>query len=347
MNLNSKLDLNSSGPKHMILLVILRDLMTIITLDNTNNPAYMALDNNNIPAHMAPLDSRTSQDNSKLPALLEIMVLPVTMAFPPMDFLTHIGIPKDPMPADPRTILAALVHPDHKAIPGMMPPLDHMAADIIAPLDRMAVDIMALLDHMVIPEILLPPMALIRNITTATNLTTLKHIKAAPILNMKIEDSNVAKTRSSKRIRKRTNTQAPQGNSSCLRARATPDDWAELLSVMLAGKALTWYMNTLEGNNLTFDDAVMAIHRTFETRSNYQGHFDRFSMMTIQMVMEKHPDKSPKENFDILVTDLETLFYGIYHPSLIDVTLLERLRQAVAGIPEFKQALYTIDATPT
>ncbi|KAG6288376.1 hypothetical protein E4U09_005587 [Claviceps aff. purpurea] len=28
----------------------------------------------------------------------------------------------------------------------------------------------------------------------------------------------------------------------CKRARATPDDWAELLSVMLAGKALTWYM---------------------------------------------------------------------------------------------------------
>ncbi|KAG5923290.1 hypothetical protein E4U61_003798 [Claviceps capensis] len=133
----------------------------------------------------------------------------------------------------------------------------------------------------------------------------------------------------------------------CKRARATPDDWAELLSVILAGKALTWYMNTLEGNKLTFDDAVMAIHRTFETRSNYQGHFDRFSMMTIQMVMEKNPEKSLKDNFDILVADLETLFYGIYHPSLIDVTLFGRLRQAVAGIPEFKKALYTIDATPT
>ncbi|KAG6240645.1 hypothetical protein E4U24_006410 [Claviceps purpurea] len=37
------------------------------------------------------------------------------MASPPMDFPTRT--PKDPMPVDPRTILAALVHLDHKAIP--------------------------------------------------------------------------------------------------------------------------------------------------------------------------------------------------------------------------------------
>ncbi|KAG6306012.1 hypothetical protein E4U22_004550, partial [Claviceps purpurea] len=251
-----------------------------------------------------------------------------------MDFLIHIGIPKDPMDIDPRTILATMVHLDNKVILGMMAPLDHMA-----------VDIMATLDHLNISETLLPPMALNHN--TSANLTTPKHVKAVLTLNMKTEGSNVAKTRSSKRIRKKTNTQATQKNSSCLRARATPDDWAELLSVMLAGKALTWYMNTLEGRNLSFDDAVMAIHRTFETRSNYQGHFDRFSTMTIHMVIEKNPDKSLRENFDILVTDLETLFYGTHHPSLIDITLLGRLRQAVTGIPEFKQAIYAIETTPT
>ncbi|KAG6129126.1 hypothetical protein E4U28_007914 [Claviceps purpurea] len=44
------------------------------------------------------------------------------MASPPMDFPTRT--PKDPMPVDPRTILAALVHLDHKAIPAMMAPSD-------------------------------------------------------------------------------------------------------------------------------------------------------------------------------------------------------------------------------
>ncbi|KAG6086617.1 hypothetical protein E4U31_000780, partial [Claviceps sp. LM219 group G6] len=67
--------------------------------------------------------------------------------------------------------------------------------------------------------------------------------------------------------------------------------------------------------------------------------------LTIQMVMEKNPDKSLKENFDILVTELETLFHGIYHPSLINVTLLTRLRQAIGGVPEFKQTIYTSDLT--
>ncbi|KAG6266114.1 hypothetical protein E4U48_005652 [Claviceps purpurea] len=123
-----------------------------------------------------------------------------------MDSLIHIEIPKDPMPVDPRTILATMVHLDHKVIPGMMAHLDHMAVDIMAPLN-----------HLDILETLLPPMALKRNINTPTNLTTLKHAKAVLILNMKPEGSNVAKTRSSKRIRKRTNTQAPQKNSSCPR----------------------------------------------------------------------------------------------------------------------------------
>ncbi|KAG6314610.1 hypothetical protein E4U22_008602, partial [Claviceps purpurea] len=55
-----------------------------------------------------------------------------------MDFLIHIGIPKDPMPMDPRTILATMVHLDHKVIPGMMAHLDHMAVDIMAPLNHLA-----------------------------------------------------------------------------------------------------------------------------------------------------------------------------------------------------------------
>ncbi|KAG6165978.1 hypothetical protein E4U27_008311, partial [Claviceps purpurea] len=72
---------------------------------------------------------------------------------------------------------------------------------------------MATLDHLDISETLLPPMALNRN--TSANLTTPKHVKAVLTLNMKTEGSNVAKTRSSKRIRKKTNTQATQKNSSC------------------------------------------------------------------------------------------------------------------------------------
>ncbi|KAG6277874.1 hypothetical protein E4U47_006521 [Claviceps purpurea] len=153
-----------------------------------------------------------------------------------MDSLIHIEIPKDPMPVDPRTILATMVHLDHKVIPGMMAHLDHMAVDIMAPLN-----------HLDILETLLPPMALKRNINTPTNLTTLKHAKAVLILNMKPEGAAEEFLMPKVTIFKHR----------CKRARATPDDWAELFSVMLAGKALTWYMNTLEGHDLTFEDAVM------------------------------------------------------------------------------------------
>ncbi|KAG6150480.1 hypothetical protein E4U37_006059 [Claviceps purpurea] len=91
------------------------------------------------------------------------------MASPPMDFPTRT--PKDPMPVDPRTILAALVHLDHKAIPfgpygcgfnGPFGPYGYSGNT-------------------------LPPMALNRNITTPTNLTTLKHVKAVPTLTTKTE----------------------------------------------------------------------------------------------------------------------------------------------------------------
>ncbi|KAG6150778.1 hypothetical protein E4U11_008150 [Claviceps purpurea] len=108
-----------------------------------------------------------------------------------MDFLIHIGIPKDPMPMDPRTILATMVHLDHKVIPDTL---------IKAYTEKDKYTGAA-------EEFLMP------------KVTIFKH--------------------------------------RCKRARATPDDWAELFSVMLAGKALTWYMNTLEGHDLTFEDAVM------------------------------------------------------------------------------------------
>ncbi|KAG6126711.1 hypothetical protein E4U38_006796 [Claviceps purpurea] len=94
------------------------------------------------------------------------------MASPPMDFPTRT--PKDPMPVDPRTILAALVHLDHKAIPfgpygcgfnGPFGPYGYSGNT-------------------------LPPMALNRNITTPTNLTTLKHVKAVPTLTTKTEDAH-------------------------------------------------------------------------------------------------------------------------------------------------------------
>ncbi|KAG6246682.1 hypothetical protein E4U23_004423 [Claviceps purpurea] len=118
------------------------------------------------------------------------------MASPPMDFPTRT--PKDPMPVDPRTILAALVHLDHKAIPfgpygcgfnGPFGPYGYSGNTM-------------------------PPMALNRNITTPTNLTTLKHVKAVPTLTTKTEGSNGAKKRSSKHTRKTINTQASQMNSS-------------------------------------------------------------------------------------------------------------------------------------
>ncbi|KAG6237688.1 hypothetical protein E4U25_002471 [Claviceps purpurea] len=150
---------------------------------------------------MALLDSKTSRDNSKLPAILELMALPVTN----YDGVPAYGFPdpnpQDPMPVDPRTILAALVHLDHKAIPfgpygcgfnGPFGPYGYSGNT-------------------------LPPMALNRNITTPTNLTTLKHVKAVPTLTTKTEGSNGAKKRSSKHTRKTINTQASQMNSSCPR----------------------------------------------------------------------------------------------------------------------------------
>ncbi|KAG5950939.1 hypothetical protein E4U57_007272 [Claviceps arundinis] len=152
------------------------------------------------------------------------------------------------MPVDPRTILAVPIYLDNKVILAMMAPLDHMAIPDTAATSG--------------------PQPQNNKTTTPLNLTTTKHLKAVLTLTtMKIEGSNGAKTRSSKHTRKRTNTQARQVNSSGHRCTTTPNVWAELFSIMLAGKALTWYMNTLDGNDLTFDDAVMAVHRTFEFRN--------------------------------------------------------------------------------
>ncbi|KAG6302219.1 hypothetical protein E4U44_000350 [Claviceps purpurea] len=190
-----------------------------------------------------------------------------------MDFLIHIGIPKDPMPMDPRTILATMVHLDHKVIPGMMAHLNHMAVDIMAPLNHLAPG------H--------------SGNTAATNGPQTQHQYTYEPDHAQACQSRTDIEYENRRFQRCQDTLIKAYTEKdkytgaaeeflmpkvtifkhrCKRARATPDDWAELFSVMLAGKALTWYMNTLEGHDLTFEDAVMAIHRTSETHSNYQGH---------------------------------------------------------------------------
>ncbi|KAG6029104.1 hypothetical protein E4U19_001154 [Claviceps sp. Clav32 group G5] len=70
----------------------------------------------------------------------------------------------------------------------------------------------------------------------------------------------------------------------------------------------------------------------------------KMNILALKLI-DKNPDKSLKENFNRLVTELETLFYELYHPTLIGVMLLARLCQAVGGISEYEQALYTSSLT--
>ncbi|KAG6196259.1 hypothetical protein E4U35_007998 [Claviceps purpurea] len=184
-----------------------------------------------------------------------------------MDFLIHIGIPKDPMPMDPRTILATMVHLDHKVIPGMMAHLDHMAVDIMAPLNHLAPG------H--------------SGNTAATNGPQTQHQYTYEPDHAQACQSRTDIEYENRRFQRCQDTLIKAYTEKdkytgaaeeflmpkvtifkhrCKRARATPDDWAELFSVMLAGKALTWYMNTLEGHDLTFEDAALQLPRTFVRR---------------------------------------------------------------------------------
>ncbi|KAG6086441.1 hypothetical protein E4U31_000808, partial [Claviceps sp. LM219 group G6] len=184
--------------------------------NNISNTVHTAINNNNnMPAHMPLLGNETSKDNSKPPALLDPMVFRVTMGPPHMDFLTHIGTPNDHMPVDPRIIMAVPIYMDNKAIPAMMTPVDPRIIMVVPIyLDNKTIPaMMALLDHGAIPETLPPPMASNHRITNPSHMTTTSHIKAVLTSIMKTEGFNGARIRSSKRIRRKTNIQAPQVNS--------------------------------------------------------------------------------------------------------------------------------------
>ncbi|KAG6199142.1 hypothetical protein E4U34_003652 [Claviceps purpurea] len=108
---------------------------------------------------------------------------------------------------------------------------------------------------------------------------------------------------------------------------------------MLADGALEFYLNDLSMTTMTFDEIVLAIHARFESLRSRGLHLAIFNDLSLRKVMAENPRKPIYDCFELLIRQLEALFYGYHSPSLHDTALLFQLEKAVEDIPQCEIAL--------
>ncbi|KAG6147219.1 hypothetical protein E4U46_004777 [Claviceps purpurea] len=108
---------------------------------------------------------------------------------------------------------------------------------------------------------------------------------------------------------------------------------------MLADGALEFYLNDLSMTTMTFDEIVLAIHARFESFRNRDFHMRILNDLTLRKVMAENRGKPIHDCFELLIRQLEAIFYGYHSPSSNDTALLSQLEKAVRDIPQCEIAL--------
>ncbi|KAG6026186.1 hypothetical protein E4U40_002293 [Claviceps sp. LM458 group G5] len=86
-------------------------------------------------------------------------------------------------------------------------------------------------------------------------------------------------------------------------------------------------------------DFFVTKFRLFSDRCCRGLHLAIFNDLSLRKVMRENPGKPIYDCFELLIRQLEAIFYGYHSPSLRDTALLFQLEKAVEDIPQCEIAL--------
>lgn len=123
------------------------------------------------------------------------------------------------------------------------------------------------------------------------------------------------------------------------------DQYANAFSVMLKGRASTFYYDKLIGNHYTFEKMIYETRCHFETEEKRQQYLTEWRETTFARIIEKNSDSSRLECLEKLFDKLQTIQRGLDISYQSDLTLRDQVINACRGIPECNLALFNPSAS--
>lgn len=122
----------------------------------------------------------------------------------------------------------------------------------------------------------------------------------------------------------------------CCRYAVPEDVLRRAFPIMLADGPLDFYLHELSTTAMTFDEIVLAIHARFDSRRNRDLHLAIFNELTLRQVMNQCPAGTTRSGaIEILIRQLEAIYYGYHSPSSTDKAQSALLLQLERAMQEF------------
>ena len=112
-------------------------------------------------------------------------------------------------------------------------------------------------------------------------------------------------------------------------------------SIMLKGRAATFYYERLAGKGLNFDQMVYETRCHFETEEQKQQYLSEWRETTLLRVIAANPGSSRPECLEKLFDQLQTLQRGLSGAYQNDLSLRDQLINACRGVEECSLAPYS------
>jgi thymidylate synthase len=124
----------------------------------------------------------------------------------------------------------------------------------------------------------------------------------------------------------------------CTRVELPESAYKKALPVMLKGRALEYYYTGLIQKNLDFDQLCTAIEQHFEDANHRRNTLTEWNNLDLLSLKSQNPDKSTGHCFELLISKLRTLRYGLSQELQSDAFMLNKLVLACRSLPECQTA---------
>lgn len=114
----------------------------------------------------------------------------------------------------------------------------------------------------------------------------------------------------------------------------------EAFSIMLKGKASTFYYDRIAGRNFDIQTMMNLTREHFETEENRQFYVTEWRETTLRRIIDKNPTFSRLECLEILFNKLQLIQRGLAETYQQDVSLRDQVIAACRDIPECELCLF-------
>lgn len=126
--------------------------------------------------------------------------------------------------------------------------------------------------------------------------------------------------------------------STCNTLGIGPDLYLRLFPNILKGRAMEYYHSVLAGKGYDLKELVMALMNHFETEERKQFYLREWNTTTLAKTIEKNPEKTKLECFEIMIDYFLKLHNGLAKEYQYEHTIRDQVLNACRSTPECNYA---------